>query len=418
MSVCRLSFFLVCAVVFADDVSSVMAFATPKSRKGKGGIVSVLLTRPRKGRDKAGAKHKAAQQTEYYGEVSVGTPPQSFLVVFDTGSGNLLLPSTGCTSEGCTKHTRYDPNRSNTSAQIAFAEKPTTLVQVDGERDEVTITFGTGEMTGVYTRDTVCLGGSSICAKANFVAASEETDEPFAAVPFDGILGLSLPQMAEGDSFAIVDQFVSAGVLEQSLFSVFFGHEGEQSEVTFGAYKHEHMAGELFWTSVTEPGYWQVKVDDIWIGGKNQHICPSPRGCQVAVDTGTSLLAGPSEVVDAMADAIDVQDDCSNITSLPAIGFAVGQHTLTLLPEDYISRTKTEGDVLCSLGMMSLDIPPPKGPLFIFGDPFLRKYYTVYDREKLRVGFALARHSNADSLSSRHQPTRPHSLKLRGVRKA
>jgi len=419
MSVCRLFLCLVGAVVFADEVSSVSkvtAFATPEIHESKGSTVSVFLSRTRKGRGKQSKKHKSAQQTEYYGEVSVGTPPQNFLVVFDTGSGNLLLPSTECSSEGCTRHMRYDPSRSNTSDQIAYAEKPTELVQVDGDRDEVTITFGTGEMTGVYTRDTVCIGGSSICSKVNFVAASEETNEPFAAVPFDGILGLSLPQMAEGDSFAIVDQFVSAGVLEQSLFAFFFGHDGEQSEVTFGAYKHEHMADALFWTSVTEPGYWQVKVDDILIGGKKQSICPSPRGCQVAVDTGTSLMAGPSGVVDAMVDAIDVEQDCSNIKNLPAIGFAIGHHELTLQPEDYVSRTETSQETICTVGMMSIDIPPPKGPLFIFGDPFLRKYYTVYDREKLRVGFALAKHSKATSLISLHQKTQQRSLHLRGVR--
>eukprot|EP00434_Breviolum_minutum_P010092 symbB.v1.2.008903.t1/scaffold551.1/size272348/13 len=64
----------------------------------------------------------------------------------------------------------------------------------------------------------------------------------------------------------------------------------------------------------------------------------------------------------------------------------MGNHTLTLSPEDYVDR---DGHT-CSVALMTMDVPPPKGPLFIFGDPFLRKYYTVYDRENLQVGFALA----------------------------
>ena len=39
-----------------------------------------------------------------------------------------------------------------------------------------------------------------------------------------------------------------------------------------------------------------------------------------------------------------------------------------------------------------LDVPPPNGPLFIFGDPFLRKFYSAYDLRRQRVGFAVARH--------------------------
>merc|ERR1719235_779086 len=50
---------------------------------------------------------------------------------------------------------------------------------------------------------------------------------------------------------------------------------------------------------------------------------------------------------------------------------------------------KSPGD--CSFSIMSLDVPPPKGPLFIFGDPFLRRFVTIYDRSGPRVGFAVAK---------------------------
>lgn len=353
----------------------------PLMRRKKLGLVSV------KHGDGARHGHRHAQSSEYYGQVIVGSPAQRFLVVFDTGSGNLLLPSKECVDEACTGHKRFDPALSATAMQVAYADQPDTPVAADGSRDVVTITFGTGEMSGVYIRDNICLGSGDICCKADFVAATEESDEPFSLVPFDGILGLSLPQMAEGPHFSVLDMLVESKVLKQGLFGVFFGNEGEQSEITFGSYKKEQMATELFWAPVTIPGYWQVAMDDITLDNKNLGLCNGHK-CQVAVDTGTSLLAGPTDVVGALVEKLQVADDCSNLQSLPDLGFIVGDHILNLKPEDYVAETSDR----CSLGLMSLDIPPPKGPLFIFGDPFLRKYYTVYDRQNMRVGFALAKH--------------------------
>merc|ERR1719159_278001 len=338
-----------------------------------------------KRRTHAKVKSRVVHASEYYGKISIGSPPQEFLVVFDTGSGNLLIPSKQCTDEACTSHKRFDPSLSASALEIAFADEPDKAVDKGGDRDVVTITFGTGEMSGVFIKDNVCVG--NICTHAHFVAATEESDEPFSLVPFDGIFGLSLPQMSEGPHFNVLDCMIRDKVLKSNMFSVFFGAtDSEESEITFGEFKNERMASELFWAPVSNPGYWQVEMDDIAIKNKRQNLCKG--NCQVAVDTGTSLMAGPTEIINALIDKLNVANDCSNYKGLPDLGFILGDHILNLKPEDYIDKSE-DG---CSVALMTLDIPPPKGPLFIFGDPFLRKFYTVYDRENMRVGFALAAH--------------------------
>jgi len=327
--------------------------------------------------------------SEYYGQISIGTPAQKFLVVFDTGSGNLLLPSTQCSDGACKLHKRFDASASKSAVDIAFADEPDKAVDKGGDRDVVTITFGTGEISGVFVKDNICIG--SICTHGNFVAATEESDEPFGMVPFDGIFGLSLPQMSEAPHFNMLDCMIRDKVLKTNIFSVFFGaDDDEESEISFGEFKKERIASPLFWVPVSNPGYWQVHMDDITIQNKKLNLCQGD--CQVAVDTGTSLMAGPTDIINTLIDKLNVANDCKNYKNLPDLGFVVQDHILNLKPEDYVDK----GDDGCSVALMTLDIPPPKGPLFIFGDPFLRKYYTVYDREALKVGFALAKHPNVD----------------------
>lgn len=327
--------------------------------------------------------HAGSQASEYYGVLRIGSPPQDFEVVFDTGSGNLIIPSTSCKSDACAMHRRFNRSWSRTAEDIAFADRPDERVPLNGDRDVVTITFGTGEISGVFMKDHLCLG--TICTHGNFIAVMEETEQPFSLVPFDGIFGLGLPQMSQAPHFNVLDCMIRDRVLKKNLFSVYLAADDQdESEISFGEYKASRMAGELVWAPVSNPGYWQVEMQDVTIGHERQQLCNG--GCQAAVDTGTSLLAGPSDVVGSLVRRLRVAEDCSNFFSLPDLGFVMGNHTLTLSPEDYVDR---DGHT-CSVALMTMDVPPPKGPLFIFGDPFLRKYYTVYDRENLQVGFALA----------------------------
>merc|ERR1740123_2976254 len=96
-------------------------------------------------------------------------------------------------------------------------------------------------------------------------------------------------------------------------------------------------------------------------------------------------------LVNKLKRMVNAEDDCSNFHDLPDLGFQLGNLVLNLKPDDYMDRS--EGS--CSFSLMALDVPPPKGPVFIFGDPFLRRFVTIYDRTKPAVGFAVAKHDGA-----------------------
>jgi len=326
---------------------------------------------------------QVVHKTAYWGTVTLGTPAQEFKVIFDTGSGNLILPAKTCDMAGCNPHRKYAPKASSTAAAV---------VNERGE-SSTEISFGTGDISGDYYQDKFCIA-ENLCTNVRFVAATQQSEQPFAETPFDGILGLGFQDLSMGKHFNILDDLNAGGQLPKGKFSVYLTDDSS-SEITFGGYKPEQVASDIVWAKVVRESYWQVGVDDITFNNVQTGLCKG--GCQVAVDTGTSMLAGPSELVEALTDKLQAKDDCSNFDKLPTIGFKIKNKVLNLAPDDYMD--KSDGD--CSFSVMSLDVPPPKGPLFIFGDPFLRRFVTIYDKNGPRVGFAVAKHGDLDESQAR-----------------
>mmetsp|Transcript_15470 Transcript_15470/g.41761 ORF Transcript_15470/g.41761 Transcript_15470/m.41761 type:complete len:1056 (+) Transcript_15470:143-3310(+) len=91
----------------------------------------------------------------YFGSITVGAPvPQKFSVVFDTGSGHVIVPSRECESETCRIHNRYNRHESEHAIDIDYDGTP---VKPGSPRDQITVAFGTGEITGQFVSDRLCL---------------------------------------------------------------------------------------------------------------------------------------------------------------------------------------------------------------------------------------------------------------------
>jgi len=115
-------------------------------------------------------------------------------------------------------------------------------------------------------------------------------------------------------------------------------------------------------------------------------------GTGAAIDTGTSLIALPSEIAEIINNEIGAQKGwsgqysvpCESIDSLPDVSFTFSGKEYSLSAKEYILQVQGS----CISSFTGLDIPAPAGPIWIIGDSFLRKWYTVYDLEKNAVGFA------------------------------
>ncbi|XP_005540681.3 cathepsin E isoform X1 [Macaca fascicularis] len=318
---------------------------------------------------------------EYFGTISIGSPPQNFTVIFDTGSSNLWVPSVYCTSPACKTHTRFQPSQSSTYSQPG---------------QSFSIQYGTGSLSGIIGADQVSVEGLTVVGQ-QFGESVTEPGQTFVDAEFDGILGLGYPSLAVGGVTPVFDNMMAQNLVDLPMFSVYMSSNpegGAGSELIFGGYDHSHFSGSLNWVPVTKQGYWQIALDNIQVGGT---VMFCSEGCQAIVDTGTSLITGPSDKIKQLQNAIGAAPvdgeyavECANLNVMPDVTFTINGVPYTLSPTAYTLLDFVDGMQFCSSGFQGLDIHPPAGPLWILGDVFIRKFYSVFDRGNNRVGLAPA----------------------------
>ena len=227
---------------------------------------------------------------QYFGAIELGTPPQSFQVVFDTGSSNLWVPSAKCafTQIPCDLHAKYESGDSATA---------------EANGAPFAIQYGSGSLSGFLSADALRWGGLEI-KHQTFAEATKEPGLAFMFAKFDGILGMGWAQIAVDRVSPPFYNAFEQGLVKENVFSFWLNRDadsehGPGGELVLGGVDPKHHVGEHTWLNVTREGYWQVAMDDVLVGGRSAGRCGAG-GCAAIVDTGTSLLAGPTEVIEAI----------------------------------------------------------------------------------------------------------------------
>jgi len=318
---------------------------------------------------------------QYYGPIHVGTPGQTFQVIFDTGSSNLWVPSTHCNSVSCLLHSRYNSAKSST-----FASNGTAFH----------IQYGTGSLDGIISTDVVNIGGLAIKGQG-FAEATVLPGVTFLVAKFDGILGLGFDTISVDGVVPPWYNLISQHLVSEPVFSVWHSKNprgANGGQLILGGVANSYFKGDIFYQPLTQKTYWQFEFDDLLFGGKSQGYCGGVK-CKVIADTGTSLIAGPSKAISALNHLLGavgiingeaIFTSCDNALRLPNVDFVIGGKTFSLSASDYVVNSNGT----CISGFLGLDIPAPTGPLWILGDVFISSYYTVFDYGNSRVGFATA----------------------------
>ncbi|KAH7726494.1 cathepsin D-like aspartic protease [Aphelenchoides avenae] len=168
---------------------------------------------------------------------------------------------------------------------------------------------------------------------------------------------MGFPEIAKANLTPVFNQMVEQKKVSNAVFAFWLDRNPAHQvggEITFGGTDPRRYVKPLSYVPLTERGYWQFRMDSIEV---NDQTVACKHGCQAIADTDVTLN--------------------------------IGGKSYTLRPKDYILKSSAKGQTICISGF---DEQPPKSKaLWVLGDVFIGRYYTVFDYKRTRVGFAQAK---------------------------
>ncbi|KAH7925606.1 acid protease [Leucogyrophana mollusca] len=343
--------------------------------------------------------------SSYSGVVSIGTPPQNLNLVLDTGSSDLWMATTQCTT--CTPDIiTFDPSKSSSFKTSA---------------SNTQIQYGSGNAQGTVSQDTVSMGGFTVSAQT-LLAVNSITGN-LIDDGLSGIMGLGFQTISALEVAPFWVALNSANQLSSPVMSFYFERYVDQvNEIdaapggvfTLGGTNTSLYTGNIEFINMpsgSTPSYWYQAVDAVTVQGTSITI---PSGSSLsAIDTGTTLIGAPTAIVANIWNAVPGSQALTGqyegmyafpCTTDVSITISFGGTAWSISSDDMnlgtISTGSSTGPMsgavdatsdMCVGGIFDVGSSMGSGqgvPSWIVGDTFLKNVYTVFRADPPSVGFA------------------------------
>jgi len=319
----------------------------------------------------------------YLATIQMGTPPQDFLILMDSGSADLWVGSESCQSEGgggCGNHKFLG---SQGSSSFQDSNKP------------FQVTYGTGNVAGNIIQDNIAVAGLSLPAHTFGVATSESTDFSDDSVPFDGLMGLAQSTLSEQQTPTPIEALASAGLVADAITSFKIPRLADNKndgEVTFGGLDSSKFDSSTLVTlnNVNKQGFWEGNMDAVTVNGQDSGL----QGRTAILDTGTTLIVAPPSDAAAVHQLIQgsasdgqggftipCNTNASVALTFGGTSFAIDTRDLVVQP---VNANDPTGN--CISGITSGNIGGATE--WLVGDVFLKNAYFSTDVGKNTVSLA------------------------------
>ncbi|KAI0781057.1 acid protease [Trametes elegans] len=314
--------------------------------------------------------------------VHVGIGGQDFLVLLDTGSSDLWVVSSDCSTEDCSGVRKYSKTPSLSPTDVPF-----------------NLSYLLGNVSGTVGSEIITLGDFQVSSQI-FAIANETNGLGLQGTGNSGIMGLSFPAEAsipDTTGRTVVENLFSAFDDPSSRFFAFkLGRDETSSSFTVGEFDpvYANTTDDLTYHAVYASrgglyDYWKLPLRSLTINGTSFELsksrldgAPSP----IAVlDTGTTLALGPSRDVARFWESVGGARQTTRGWEVPCdravvVGIVLGdgasQKEYTVDPADISWKEGSVDGEWCLGGIQSND--GVFSADWLLGDSFLRNVYVTH----------------------------------------